>query len=57
MRHTTQPPAKSAPLISLEQQDLELALVQMDGVIDVSEDDLAKIYELALRNAEARNKK
>ncbi len=56
-RHLTQPPAKPAMMISLEQQDLELALVQMGSVIDISEDDLAQIYEFALRNAQARTAK
>ena len=57
MRHTPQPAPKPGPFISLEQQDLELALVQMNGVIDVSEEDLAQIYTLALRNAQDRNDK
>lgn len=57
MRHTAQPAPKPGPFISLEQQDLEVALVQMNGVIDVSEEDLAQIYTLALRNAQDRNDK
>ena len=55
MRHMIQTPPKPGPFISLEQQDLERALLQMEGVIDVSEEDLAKIYEFALRNAQERN--
>jgi CBS domain-containing membrane protein len=57
IRHTPPSPAKSGSPISLEQQDLEQALVQMGGVIDISEEDLAQIYELALRNAQDRNNK
>lgn len=56
MRHVP-PPAKPDSPISLEQQDLERALVQMGGVIDISEEDLAQIYELALRNAQDRHSK
>ena len=55
MQHTPQPPPKPVPFIALEQEDLELALVQMGGVIDVSEEDLAQIYEFALHNAQVRN--
>ena len=40
----------------LEQGDIEWALTQMDGVIDVSEDDLAEIYELAIQHAQRRSK-
>jgi CBS domain-containing membrane protein len=57
IQHATQALAKPAMMISLEQQDLELALVQMGSVIDISEDDLAQIYEFALRNAQERTKK
>lgn len=39
---------------SLEQSDLEWALKQMDSVIDVSEEDLAEIYKLALLRAQLR---
>lgn len=45
---------KSDATISFEQRDLEWALTQMDGVIDISEDDLAKIYQLASRHAQER---
>lgn len=48
-------PPKPGPFIALEQRDLEWALVQMKGVIDVSEEDLAEIYKLALRRAQERN--
>ena len=39
----------------LEQNDIEWALSQMDGVIDVSEEDLAEIYELAVQHAQNRS--
>lgn len=45
---------KPAPFISLEQDDLEWALQQLDSVIDVSEEDLAEIYRLALQHAQTR---
>lgn len=48
------PPPKPAPFITLEQSDLEWALEQMDSVIDVSEEDLAEIYQLALQSAQKR---
>ncbi len=47
-------PSKPAPFVSLEQPDLEWALAQLDSVIDVSEEDLAEIYTLALQHAQAR---
>jgi len=37
--------------VPLEQQDLERALARMQGSVEVSEDDLAAIYTLALRSA------
>jgi CBS domain-containing membrane protein len=49
-----QAPPKPAPFISLEQDDLEWALEQLDSVIDVSEEDLAEIYKLALQHAQSR---
>lgn len=48
------PPPKPAPFIALEQADLKLALEQMNSAIDVSEEDLAEIYKLALQNAQER---
>ena len=57
IRHIPQQLPKPETFISLEQQDLEMALMQMEGVIDVSEEDLAKIYEFALRNAQGRLKR
>jgi CBS-domain-containing membrane protein len=48
------PPPKPAPFITLEPQDLTHALEQMDSAIDVSEEDLAEIYKLALLNAQQR---
>lgn len=44
------------PHISLEQNDLAWALSQMDSMIDVSEHDLAEIYQHALYHAQQRNK-
>ncbi len=55
MPHTPPAPPKPGPFIALEQRDLEWALVQMKGVIDVSEEDLAEIYKLALRRAQERS--
>lgn len=55
MPHTPPTPPKPGPFIVLEQRDLEWALVQMKGVIDVSEEDLAEIYKLALRRAQERS--
>jgi CBS domain-containing membrane protein len=54
MRPPATPP-KPSPAISLEQRDLEWALEQMKEVIDVSEEDLAKIYQLAQSHAQERN--
>lgn len=50
-------PPKPAPFIALEPADLEWALEQMDSVIDVSEEDLAEIYQLALQQAQLRIEK
>jgi CBS-domain-containing membrane protein len=47
-------PPKPAPFIALEKEDLRLALAQMESAIDVSEEDLAEIYQLALQNAQQR---
>ncbi len=55
MPHTPPTPPKPGPFISLEQGDLEWALEKMDSVIDISEEDLAEIYKLALRRAQERN--
>lgn len=54
--HTPPIPPKPGPFIALEQRDLEWALGQMNGVIDVGAEDLAEIYKLALRRAQERNK-
>lgn len=50
------PSAKPAARNSteLEQQDIEWALIRMDGVIDVSEQDLLDIYRLAASHARER---
>lgn len=50
----TPPPPKPAPFITIEQSDLTKALEQMDSAMDVSEEDLARIYKLALQNAQQR---
>jgi len=47
-------PHKPNSALSPETLDIEWALEQMDGVIDVSEEDLVKIYELALLHAHKR---
>ncbi len=49
-----QTPPKPAPFITLEQSDLAWALKQMDGMVDVSEEDLADIYRLSLEQAQRR---
>lgn len=40
--------------LDIEEQDVEWALGQMDGIVDVSKEDLIDIYELALEHAENR---
>jgi CBS domain-containing membrane protein len=60
MRHTPQPIAPTNTLpkhVPLEQADIEWALIQMDGVIDISEEDLVEIYELAIKHAQNRDGK
>jgi CBS domain-containing membrane protein len=54
MRVIPHPPAKPAAFIALKQSDLEWALQQLDSVIDVSEEDLLEIYELAQQRALTR---
>jgi CBS domain-containing membrane protein len=49
-----QTPPKPAPFIFLEPADIEAALRQMNSEIDVSEEDLAEIYKLALLQAQIR---
>jgi len=44
--------AQLKPFAELELTDIEWALSQMDSVIDVSEEDLAEIYELAVQHAQ-----
>lgn len=44
-------PAEPLALPKLSRADIELALEQMDSVIDISEEDLLTIYEIAGRNA------
>jgi CBS-domain-containing membrane protein len=60
VRHTPQPILKTdmqPKHIQLERADIEWALTQMDGVIDVSEEDLVDIYELAIKHARNRGGK
>ena len=57
IRNIPQVPSTPDPFISLEQQDLELALIQMESVIDVSEEDLAQIYKFAVLNAQKRRQR
>ena len=60
VRHTPQPivPTDTRPKhVQLKQTDIEWALTQMDGVIDVSEEDLVEIYELAINHARNRDGK
>jgi CBS domain-containing membrane protein len=42
--------------VEVETGDIEWALTRMDGVIDVSEEDLLEIYRLAAENARSRLK-
>lgn len=42
----------AVPLINRE--DIEVALAEMGGIIDVSEDDLLSIYRIAVKNASRR---
>ncbi len=54
--HPHHPAQQALPKFAeLEQNDIEWALSQMDGVIDVSEEDLAEIYELAVQHAQSRS--
>jgi CBS domain-containing membrane protein len=47
-------PPKPGPFITLESADIAWALTQMDSTIDVSEEDLAIIYQRALQHAQTR---
>jgi CBS domain-containing membrane protein len=47
-------PRRAAGSSALGQEDIEWALTQMDGVIDVSEEDLLSIYRLASGHAMER---
>lgn len=40
--------------LRLEEDDIEWALGRMDGIVDVSKEDLIDIYELAVEHAETR---
>ncbi|BBJ24413.1 HPP family protein [Candidatus Nitrotoga sp. AM1P] len=60
MRHTPQPalqPSIQSKHVQIAQADIEWALTQMDGIIDVSEEDLVDIYELAIKHARNRDGK
>lgn len=56
MRSAVMPPLRQTAGSSgeLGQEDIEWALTQMDGVIDVSEQDLLNIYCLASGHATER---
>ena len=50
-------PQTIPPVAMLELGDIEWAIRQMnEGVIDVSEEDLAEIYELAVQHAQGRSR-
>lgn len=55
MRHTPEPILKTDHL-QLKREDIEWALTQIDGVVDVTEEDLMDIYELAIRHAKSQKK-
>ncbi len=42
------------PYAELKEEDFKWALVQMDGVIDVSAEDLVDLYEFAVEHAQSR---
>ncbi len=55
MQAATAPkPPQPGPFITLEPADIEWALARMDSTIDVSEEDLAIIYQHALQHAQSR---
>ncbi len=62
MRHTHHPhhlqfeQGQHAPALTLVQEDFRWALRQIDGVIDVSEEDLIDVYEFALEHAQKRQR-
>ena len=59
LRHTPQPilhTDKQPEQLQLKRADIEWALTQMDGVIDVTEEDLIDIYDLAIKHAAKRGK-
>jgi CBS domain-containing membrane protein len=47
-------PAMSGVAIAIEPSDLEWAASQMEGMLDVSVEDLTEIYQLAARHADER---
>lgn len=60
VRHTPQPILRidtQLKYVQLERADIEWALTQMDGVIDISEEDLIDIYKLAIKHARNRDGK
>ena len=55
MRTVHVPTAPKSPAVpALVQTDIEWALKELDSVIDVSEEDLVEIYQLALQRAKER---
>jgi CBS domain-containing membrane protein len=54
IRHA--PPVKPGIAVKISEEDIEHAISKMDGVIDVSVEDLSEIYELASQHAEQRLK-
>lgn len=51
LRHTPHPTLKTDHL-QLKRADIEWALTQMDGVVDITEEDLMDIYDLAIKHAQ-----
>ena len=50
-------PKTTPPVVGLELDDIEWAICQMnEGMIDVSEEDLAEIYQLAVLYAQIRSR-
>lgn len=53
--HVTVRPGKPERAEGISNKDIEWALAQMDGVIDVSEEDLLEIYRLASAHAQGKS--
>ncbi len=56
-QNTVPPALKPATIANIEQADMTWALAQMEGMIDIGEDDLTKIYALALSRSQHRNER